>query len=354
MNERELSPEDEKIRNRLISAVSKLAIEIGNEHRTPPSEQPATLYHYTDAQGLIGILTDARLHVSRGVCLNDPNELAYGEGVVRAVLERRAQEFDKDEPTLLGYFNKAAAEFRGFSADPDETRRGPHEVRLDPFVTSFSSVPDLLGLWAYYAREGGYCIGFRRDSLANLRDGGDKDVDRGRTPTQKGNVEKPFELRQIIYREPEQRAWIVSVVERFEKLLGEDLKAEAEAAPGGAVGVAARSIWLALRALSVQMKAPGFEAEQEWRLVSFLQEWVGGDEQSVADAKRMRFRRRGGRIIPYLRAAFEPGDAPICSITSGPTVDPRIAKDSITRILKSNGYPWKDIDVRASAITLRE
>ena len=185
MNERDLSPEQIEVRDRIVGAVSQLAIRIANEHRTPPSDEPALLYHYTDAQGLIGILTDARLHVSRGVCLNDPNELAYGEGLARAILKQRARDLDKPEPTLLGYFNTAAADFRGFAADPDETLRGPREVRLDPFVTSFSSDSDLLGLWAYYAREGGYCIGFRRDRLANLRDGGDEDVDRGRRPTQK-------------------------------------------------------------------------------------------------------------------------------------------------------------------------
>ena len=102
------------------------------------------------------------------------------------------------------------------------------------------------------------------------------------------------------------------------------------------------------------MKAPGFKPEQEWRLLTFVQEWPGGEEQSLKDAKRMSFRRRGSRIIPYLSAAFEPENGPICSITSGPTVDPRIAKDSILRILKNKGYPWKDIEVAASAITLRE
>lgn len=90
--------------------------------------------------------------------------------------------------------------------------------------------------------------------------------------------------------------------------------------------------------------------------MSFTQDFpsAANEEQSAKNAKRMGFRRIGGRIVPYLSARFEYETAPIVSITSGPTLDPRIAKDSILRLLKSKGYPWKNIEVGASKITLRE
>ena len=78
------------------------------------------------------------------------------------------------------------------------------------------------------------------------------------------------------------------------------------------------------------------------------------DPDGIEDAKLLKFRTKGSRIIPYLEAQYGPGQAPIVSVTSGPTVEPGVALDSITRLLKGRGYPWRTIEVGASKMTLRE
>lgn len=166
----ELSTDDLKVRDRIISAFLVLMKDVANEVRTPAGTPPDIIYHYTTAAGLIGILENAKLWVSRAVCLNDPNEVVYGEQLVRAMFSERAKQFGPDDRTLPAFFNAVAGGFKGISEASDEEDQDPREVRLDPFVASFCAVPDLLGQWAYYAREGGYCIGFRRGEIAEIKD----------------------------------------------------------------------------------------------------------------------------------------------------------------------------------------
>jgi hypothetical protein len=334
-----LSPEDTVVRDRIISAFTDLMKEVANEEpmKASSDKPPEVIYHYTTAEGLVGILENAELWVSRAVCLNDLKEIVYGEQLVRAILSERAERFKPDNPTLPAYFNAVAAEFKGISDDVDDKDDDVREVRLDPFVASFSAEPDLLGQWAYYASKGGYCIGFRRSEIAGIKD----------------ISGESFELRQIVYDEDDQRKWLESAIDRFEKLLLHEVGSLGAFHQIRGPGVAARTLWVTLRVLLSQMKAPGFKPENEWRLISLIPDVSGREDQGVKNAKRMGFRRIGSRIVPYLKAKFEPETAPIESIMSGPTVDPKIARDSILRLLRSKGYPSK-IGVRASGITLRE
>jgi hypothetical protein len=211
-------------------------------------------------------------------------------------------------------------------------------MRHDPFVACFCEQPDLLGQWAYFARDGGYNVGFRRAQLTAVvgPDG--------------------YALSRVIYDPADQRKILVSAVEQFENLVATQLGSVNSPLQMAGAASSAAALVIAVRNLAIGMKAPGFEPEKEWRLVTFASEGSGidGDPDGVEDAKNMAFRTVGGRIVPYFKAAYGPGGPPVVSITIGPTVDAEIAKDSITRILKGRGYRWREIEVQASKITLRE
>ncbi len=56
------------------------------------SSEPDHLYHYTDARGLIGIVTQAVLWATDAEFLNDAQELKYGRDELHQALIARAGE----------------------------------------------------------------------------------------------------------------------------------------------------------------------------------------------------------------------------------------------------------------------
>jgi hypothetical protein len=209
-------------------------------------------------------------------------------------------------------------------------------LRIDPFIACFSSEPDLIGMWAYFSRDGGYNIGFRRADLTTVA----------------GAI--PVELRAVIYKRDIQTELLESALRRFEEAVVAELSNENEEHQERGTNTAALVFWTTVRNLILRMKAPGFEGESEWRLLTLALEGPRTpDPDGVENAKHMSFRTVGSRIVPYMNATYGEGKAPVVSITSGPSVDAAIARDSVQRILKRHNYPWRDIVVNASSITLR-
>jgi Protein of unknown function (DUF2971) len=99
-----------------------------------------TIYHYTDANGLIGMLTKGKIWATDVRFLNDSREYKHGLDVYRSL-------FDQENPIGSGFT-------RGEGI----------------FVVCFSKNSDQLSQWRGYADNGyGYCIGFNYENLeANI------------------------------------------------------------------------------------------------------------------------------------------------------------------------------------------
>jgi hypothetical protein len=114
---------------------------------------PAELWHYTDANGLIGILKTGQIWSTQITCLNDSLEQRYFGDLVHAIVKtRRAQNTD---PILEPLFRVAdvALDNRNFSP-------------IGQFVACFSETEDDLGQWrGYGGGECGYAIGFRSQDI---------------------------------------------------------------------------------------------------------------------------------------------------------------------------------------------
>ena len=222
-----------------------------------PVKGPDYLYHYTGAGGLQGILQDGHIYLSRAACLNDIQEVTYGETLARRVLSERAGHAEGNRSGLIRQLHETAKAPVGGAPDQTLASGWIGGVRADPFVASFSAEPDLIGMWAYFAKGGGYCLGFRRSDLVRTA-GPDS-----------------FNFCPVIYEVDVQRRILNSTIERFEKLVVEQLSRESLPHQAFGLSVAAHSLWLVIRILSARMKAPSFEAEKEWRLTTLALEGEG-------------------------------------------------------------------------------
>ena len=114
---------------------------------------PSELWHYTSADGLIGILKSGQIWSTQIACLNDTLEQRFFGDLVHAALKkRRAENTDPKLAVLLQVADEALV-------DRDFTTAGH-------FVACFSEVEDDLGQWrGYGGGECGYAIGFRSDGI---------------------------------------------------------------------------------------------------------------------------------------------------------------------------------------------
>jgi hypothetical protein len=115
-----------------------------------PSDE---IWHYTTADGLIGILRSGQIWSTQVTCLNDTLEQRYfGDLVHAAVKARRAANID---PALDQMWRVA-----------DEGLSDRNFATAGHFVACFSEVEDDLGQWrGYGGGECGYAIGFRSTGI---------------------------------------------------------------------------------------------------------------------------------------------------------------------------------------------
>jgi len=268
-------------------------------------QRPPTLYHYTTAQGLLGIMESNRLWATNVRFLNDPSEIDYAICIIRESLG--------SVPLPANFHDQV-----NYRLDESEA-----EARV--YVCCFCLEGDLLSQWrGYGAQGGGYAIGFDTENF------GDREVAMPPRPI----------LRRVIYDRETQfrliRTWLQAVC---------DLDTAQRAATNRTLRnrlsermeTLVFSFHLMLSQFLVCFKNPAYEGEQEWRLIQFGR--VQGNE-----IIKPAFRPRGGRIIPYATldmtqpAGKNPGKLPIQGIRFGPTLEPQTAKRSLRLLCEAAGY----------------
>src|SRR5215216_2159961 len=104
--------------------------------------RPSTLYHYTNAAGLLGIVKEQALWATHIQFLNDGEELIYAARQISEYARSRAE----GDASYRGQRLRAIADGVEDHADG---RYG------EVFVSCFCSEPDLLSQWRSYGRDGG-------------------------------------------------------------------------------------------------------------------------------------------------------------------------------------------------------
>lgn len=288
-----------------------------------PSHAPSTLWHYTSATGLRGILSSGVLWATDAFFLNDAAEVKYGIDLVFGTLP----DIDLDN------VRDATRDFLFGLVDP---KRGPLrrwlEESLRPFVTCFCSADNLLSQWRAYAGDdkfGGYAIGFTPP---------------GALSSWAQTAPHPLTLRRVMYEEDVQRRICRELLEPLVEYL--DLAPEDQAHQDAFAaelvnGIAEVAVWC---------KHPAFAEEGEWRLsYGRLQD---------PDPLPILHRASSGLLVPYVELAAPravgayPDSLPITAIQCGPSLDPDRKLRGVSSLLGTVDT-YGPIDVLSSATPAR-
>jgi len=264
-------------------------------------ESPLLLWHYTDAAGLLGIITSSSLRLGNARFLNDQTEQQYGWRVINDVLDEEIARADH----VSGFFKVV------------KQITDPADQSGDLFVCSFSERDDLLSQWQRYGADGfGYSLGFNmRDLLRNPE------------------LQHVF-LRRLIYSPEEQKAAVKDVLDTFRRQLEQKYPQSREEA--AIVMLLTRAhLMLHLSELAIIFKNPHFSDEAEWRLVLLLN--ASNDEMR----ERIQFSQRGAVIKPHIDIAAAPRGqpcVPLVALICGPRQDSVLGLASAQFLLETKGY----------------
>ncbi|WP_189637425.1 DUF2971 domain-containing protein [Rhodococcus rhodochrous] len=263
--------------------------------------EPDTLWHYTDAGGLLGVLgsnpepRDPNIEGPQSCrpsfrataveYLNDSRELIHGLGILKEqVLIPRADElsainYRPDEPHLVANPKEKADFLRALCETIEKVEQRTYGNHIHCYVTSFSEHNDVLSQWrAYCGGLDGFAIGIDASMLPD-------------TPEAK--------VKQVLY-DDDPASWktVTDYVHRWVDRRLRDTEAP-EASPG--------MFDHCIRQLSryaTQFKHNGFREEAEWRVIHLGMS--GGAS----------YRNRGAKLIPYVTWSL-PADA-VVAVRVGP------------------------------------
>lgn len=277
------------------------------------SQRPTTtLYHYTSAAGLLGIVESKSLWASGIHSLNDTSEYLYAGSIVREFAAR------------------------SLTAEPDHPWRDSFLELLEAsdvilaqamvFVASLSEVGDKLSQWRGYCPiGGGFSIGFAPDLIHQLA------------------ARQEYDLVKCEYDLKEQTAICEELISEGcrrarEYQLKEDPNPKLRREPAGLW----RGLYKPLMKFAPAIKNPSFVEEQEWRLIRGP---FDGPDRTV------RFRPGKYAPIPYREFALvnpllnssESSRLEIEELIVGPNPDPEHAITAVEFLFAARGVHCKKI-----------
>jgi hypothetical protein len=308
----------------LEALVSHLQGEFGKKH----AEFPTTLFHYTSAEGVVGILTTRQLWLTDLRYVNDLSELQYARELVasRLALAGSAQQL---QAVLREFLRRAAETFDGFQSG--------NAV----YCASFCEDGNLLSQWrAYRGRGGGYAIGI--DFFQTIR-----------------LLNRHCALRKVIYDSVAQTTMVDVMIKGFLDFLAGQVASKGGAATTELLPSVCGAFQNTVTELLFTFKHPDFSEEREWRLVHF----ANIDARFNRGIELPQFRTFEGNIIPYFAVSFDDAVTisrddtsgvrfPFVELVIGPTINAALNEKSIISLMLALNPDFEPI-IRHSGIPLR-
>jgi hypothetical protein len=275
------------------------------------------LFHYTNADGLLGILRSRVFWGTDITHLNDSSELEYGIELVRRQLDEAARR--RAQGKVAALLDAVRENFHSFGW-------------LTAFVSCFCQEGDLLSQWRGYGGSGGgYTIGIRSCSKQDT-----------------AIPEPKISLRQVIYNPTEQLQLIngsIAKLEEFADYVYADNSLDWNEVANKLTSFFRQEVGDYLWCF----KNDAFSEEQEWRFM-----YLTGPADPAP--RSMHFRPTSGGLIPYVELDLfnlRTGDTflDICEIVCGPALDPDRSVSTVKTLLRSLKY--EGVDVRPSRVPLR-
>lgn len=286
----------------------------GGPVRVPlPRRVSERAWHYTSAEGLLGILASQTLWATAPEVLNDVSELTYGLELMDEVWA---------EMRSAGHLPPASVRFVDYVISSGWI----DEVRGSVFVISASSDSDVLNQWRNYASADGFAVGLDLQAAWNL----------GPYLARAGASGRAFAIpawSDVIYDEALQRSAIRDMLEFT-----------ARNSPGGGDDAnstppewnpMSRGPRVLLATLPLTLKHPAFADEREVRFVH------------NAGPGEVHFRSAVGRIMPYAELHAGVNGLPIFEVVCGPGCRPGTT-GVVRRLLDAHGM--SGASVRQSSI----
>jgi hypothetical protein len=331
---------------------------------------PPTLYHYTTAQGLVGMLQTGRLWATNAHFMNDPREITYAADIVQRAVRDAAQEHKRAVDALdSGWMDKLitfgrdrawnAPKIEEWSRDAVRT----FDEQGGAYIACFCQEPDLLSQWrGYGAVGGGYAVGFTSAELAK--------------------PSPAMLLRKVIYEETEQNAivkrWVDGVFaldlewraeqkrlikkttqgklpdwQALMKAFQGNTEAQTRMREHAKEGLATLNAGLEsfsrfMIECLVCFKNPAYAAEDEWRLIVYGQ-----------SKPQVLFRVSRGCPTPYVELDLTSKDGelqgrlPISEINYGPVLESGLVARSLRTFLQAARYDHVLPHVKQSRVPYR-
>jgi len=272
---------------------------------------PTTLYHYTDFNGLIGIVSTGQIWMGDVFFLNDKKEYLEGLDIFNLELAKRKE----------GYKNDGISVFLNTLGTVEEALK-----KQTQFVFSLTEDNDLLSQWRGYTNNGmGVSIGFSSSEFLNSFKLLPCIYDR---TEQELYVSHLFDLALNIFRNtPEKNKWDKS-----------NCMNDLELPYWDAINEAGSKLISTLDVACAIIKNPAFKEEKEWRLISF-------------DDDGLHFVSKASFVKPIKKTSFSNNKGIINSIKVGPTPDRDLCVRSIKKLLDC--HFTHSVDISMSSIPYR-
>ena len=301
---------------------------LSNFEADADGQPPVCLYHYTSAEGLLGVIQSGELWATNVLYLNDASELSDATEVLRKNLE--------SEPIKLRNENARFMQ----KTIPAHTV----DVPIDHFVVSFCENGDLLSQWrAYGTPGGGYSIGIHTSALLDAAKRDENTIHGGCT------------LRRVKYRQNQKEEMIRKRIEILRSVL-EPLSDQFDPDKDEDYRQLNR-LWARVAAsfhpALALMKHVAFEEEREWRLVRTL--WKK-PLQTPKSPLRLRIIR--GQLTPFVPVSWVMPNTPasgqvpgVKEVLCGPSMNPDLKEKAVRDLRAAYGY-W-NIEILQSKVPLR-
>lgn len=240
--------------------------------RLPSAPRPTAdvLWHYTDAGGAIGVLQGNELWATALTSLNDTEEFAFAQPVLKNLLDRalKSRHLAPQQKSFMENCVELAVASSSYNP---------------LYVCCASEQEDSLAQWRAYA-DAGYAIG-----IANTSDVYGVVVD-GPERTRRLQLRGPWpSWSKVLYDEPGQTELLAQGLSFCSEITPDPFREELipgmTAHQGGAV----------LAALLCHCKHPAFDVEREVRMVAI----------AALDSNAVRHRPSKYGIAPYVRLAMQ-------------------------------------------------
>lgn len=264
-----------------------------------------SFYHYTNANGLIGILSKSEIWCTRWDYLNDTSEFLY----IHELIENNLKDFEEEKD-----FVSIIRNINGFIL---ENKKAPNRIdeSINLYFASFCKKPDALNMWSRYSKMGsadGYCMQFDYKNIF----------------TAKGY---DIAVSPVIYERYEQDKLIKELLSILFKLYQTTLSYPI--LKDDKYGIIATLFDDILSESGYLFKHGSFAEEEEIRVA--LRYHPKSKRYKKLD---INLRNANGYIIPYIPMKFDKNN--LQNVIISPVLDPEIAVRGVTAARGLYGYSF--------------